>query len=332
MEDKCLFYIRYNSILNSENNIKNGTSNMEERKEDKEQNPSSTSASSLKLRQFASQKPSKKIKKKKISQQKRILRTFKAMGHMKEEEKSLKAKEEEICNKMKKQYNSTNEFFNKNSLIEYDINNSITSKLKAKINGGCDHIITRELTDISKNENSIKYILENVKCIYVQNGEKKLYNLQKEIDKIILAGRFLAIDRKRKLLEKKNTNFILEKTKIDLIARENILDNLLELLSTHNMEYNILQVEREIREKLNYNEIMIKYKINENDSYINENTLKELNIILKEINTLYATYFIERTKVLKYNLVDVDKIFNLYNEIRRFHYTFNKMFWNKYIY
>ena len=83
--------------------------------------------------------------------------------------------------------------------------------------------------------------------------------------------------------------------------------------------------------KLNYNEIMMKYKINKNDSYINKNTLKELNIILNEIDTLYVTYFIKRTKVLKYNLVDVDKIFNLYNEIRRFHYTFDKMFWNKYL-
>ena len=151
------------------------------------------------------------------------------------------------------------------------------------------------------------------------------------MDKIILEGEFIAIDRKRKLLEKKNTNIILEKTKSDLIDRQNILTKLLKILSNHNMNKKILQIEKEIREKLNYNEIMMKYKINKNDLYINENTLKELNIILNEIDALYVTYFIKRTKVLKYNLVDVDKIFNLYNEIRRFHYTFDKMFWNKYL-
>ena len=125
---KYLLYIRYNSILNSENNIKNGTTNTEEWKE--------------------------------------------------KEKKNLKVKKEEICNIMKKQYNFTDENFNKNLLIEYDINNGITSKLKAKINNGYNYIITRELNDISKNENSIKYILENVKYIHVQYGNKKLYNLQ----------------------------------------------------------------------------------------------------------------------------------------------------------
>ena len=282
MEDKCLFYIRYNSILNSENNIKNGTSNMEEWK--------------------------------------------------KKEKKNLKAKEENICNMMKRQYNFTDEYVNKNLLIEYDINNGITSKLKTKINNGYDYIITRKLNDISENINSAEYIFENVKYIHVQHGNKKLYNLQNKMDKTILEGEFIAIDRKRKLLEKKNTNIILEKIKSDLIDRQNILTKLLKILSNHNMNKNILQIEKKIREKLNHNEIMMKYKINKNDLYINENTLKELNIILNEIDTLYVTYFIKRTKVLKYNLVDVDKIFNLYNEIRRFHYTFNKMFWNKYIY
>ena len=76
---------------------------------------------------------------------------------------------------------------------------------------------------------------------------------------------------------------------------------------------------------------MMKYKINENDSYINENTLKELYVILKEADAFYYTYRIERIKVLRDNSLDINKIINSYYEIRSFHLLFQNLFWFKYL-